>query len=114
MAMREFGSKSVPTLDDWSCKTSTFTVNDVGDPEPVIATIDCREIVIGEDPSVSGWPTIGYKVTGTLAGSTAIEKAPGVTFKFISTVNHPPFKTGDIVGYVETLSGSTTFFKAEQ
>jgi hypothetical protein len=52
-------------------RTSLFTVNDIGDPEPVIATVACNRIIIGEDASVSGWPLSDYEVKGNYVGSYA-------------------------------------------
>jgi hypothetical protein len=101
-------------IETWKIKTSTFTVNDIGDPEPVIVSIDCKQVMIGEDPSVSGWPTTDYQVKGIEASSDWIQCAAGTKFIFQSTVNAPPFSANQVVGYVQTISGSTTFLKAEQ
>jgi hypothetical protein len=92
--------------------TTTYTVNDVGDPEPVIANIECSEIKIREDPSVDGWPTADYKVTGTAPGSTPISCPMGTEHLFPAGPGQH-FVPGDIVGYVETTSGSTTFQQLE-
>jgi hypothetical protein len=92
--------------------TSTMTVNNVGDPEPVIAHIECRSITVKEDPSVSGWPTVDYKVTGAVAGSTPIQCPAGTEYTFEATYMQC-FAPGEIVGYVETVSGSTTFQQRE-
>jgi hypothetical protein len=41
-------------------RTTTFTVNNVSDPEPIIAGSFCREIRIQEDPgSVAGTTATG-------------------------------------------------------
>lgn len=95
-------------------KTSTFTVNNVGDPEPVIATIDCREITIGEDPSVADWPTTDYEVKGTVQDSSFVRRPAGTTFQFLKANGLASFGKGQIVGYVQTVTGSTTFQMREQ
>jgi len=114
MHLRSFGSETVPVLDSYRCKTSTFTVNAVGDPEPVIATIPCKQISVVEDQSVTDWPTLDYRVKGTEVGSVMVQKPAGTVFTFLCAANEPYFQIGQIVGYIETVSGSTTFQKVEQ
>jgi len=92
--------------------TTTFTVNASGDPEPVIAHTECTEIIVKEDPSVSGWPTVDYNVLGSVSGSTRIRCAAGTEHRFPASWQQA-FKPGDIVGYVETVTGSTTFQQKE-
>jgi hypothetical protein len=97
-------------------RTSLFTVNDIGDPEPVIATVACNRIIIGEDASVSGWPLSEYEVKGNYVGSVFIRKSAGLSYQFESTEDKTKksFLPGQIVGYVKTVSGSTTFYKVEE
>lgn len=95
-------------------KTSTFTVNNLSSPEAVVCTVACRSITIGEDPSVTGWPTSDYNIYGKDAGSTAIRRPSGTQFTFERTSRQSAFAPSEIVGYVETVTGSTTFLKSEQ
>lgn len=96
-------------------KTTTFTVNDLGDPEPVTATVPCSKIRIGEDPSVADWPVVDYQICGDYQGSVYVQKAAGTMFEFNAPViKDKLFKIGDIAGYVRTVSGSSTFFKIEE
>jgi hypothetical protein len=92
--------------------TTTYTVNAVGDPEPVIAHTECVEIIVKEDPSVPDWPTVAYNVIGSAPGSTPIGYAAGTEHPFKSGPIQP-FGVGDIVGYIETVTGSTTFQQKE-
>ena len=94
-------------------KTSQFTVNNVGNPEPVICTLGCRTITIGEDPGVAGWPTTDFKVKGSAPGSVAIQRPAGTSYQFQRISGQAAFSPGETVGYVETVTGSTTFFQAE-
>lgn len=99
-------------------KTSLLTVSDEGDPNPVIATIGTRKITIGEDASIEGWPTTDYLVKGADPGSAFMRKAAGTTFSFEFPINRwsqerPGFRPGEIVGYVQTVTGSTTFYQIE-
>jgi len=92
--------------------TTTFTVNAIGDPEPVIAHTDCIEIIIKEDPTVAGWPTLDYLVTGSVPGSSAIGCPAGTEYAFRASWQQH-FAAGEIVGHVATVSGSTTFQQKE-
>lgn len=94
-------------------KTSQFTVNSVGNPEPVICTLGCRTIVIGEDPSVAGWPTTDFRIKGAVPGSSFIQRPAGTMYQFQRISGQAAFSPGDIVGYVDVVTGSTTFFQAE-
>jgi hypothetical protein len=91
-------------------KTLLITVNDVGDPEQVIAQTVCREIVIGEDRSVVGYPTTDYKVRMAESTSDPVQVQAGVLYAF---TNPRYFQPGEVVGYVETVTGSTSFFQDE-
>lgn len=96
-------------------KTTTFTVNDLGDPEPVIATVPCSRIVIGEDPSVADWPLVDYQILGDYQDSIYIQKPAGTSFEFRApAIKNNMFKIGDIAGYVKTVSGSSTFYRIEE
>jgi len=95
-------------------RTTTFTVNNVGDPEPIICGSFCREIRLQEDPSIGvSWPTTDYKVYGTGEISTAIQKLAGTTFTITRVPMQGCFSPGEIVGYIETVTGSTTFLQIE-
>ena len=95
-------------------KTSTFTVNNVLDPEPVIVTSMCRSVTIGEDPGVAGWPNSDYRVKGTAADSALTTQPAGTRFTFERRTGQPAYSPGQIIGYVETVTGSTTFLQVEQ
>lgn len=101
-------------------QTKTFTVNSIGDPEPIITASACSLVTIREDPSVSGWPTVGYKVRAPLATDSPVSKEMGedTIFTFEGGLQFKS-KTGKwakgvIIGYVETNSGSTTFSQVEE
>jgi hypothetical protein len=94
-------------------KTSLFTVNAVGDPEPVTATVVSSRIEIGEDPSQAGWPTTDYLVRSPLALDSPRQMPAGTIYVFTKP-NKKFFMPGEVVAYVETVTGSTSFFKDEQ
>ena len=93
-------------------KTLTqFSVNDVGDPEPVIVGSYCnRRVVIEEDPFAAGWPR-EWTLRAPLQTDPARNKAAGASQVF-EVVGRP----GEIIGYVETRSGAgaTTFNQFEE
>jgi hypothetical protein len=95
-------------------RTTTFTVNNVSDPEPIIVGSFCREVRIQEDPGIgSTWPTTDYNVYGTGDVSTAVRKIAGTTFTITRVPLQGCFAPGEIVGYIETVAGSTTFLQIE-
>jgi hypothetical protein len=94
--------------------THTFTVNNLSSPEQIIARTGCRRITVGEDPSVAGWPTTDFKITGKVPGSTVIQRPAGTTFTFERNDDQASFGAGDLVAYIETVDGSTTFLQTEQ
>jgi len=94
-------------------KTSLVTINAVGDPEEIVATIYCRRIDISEDESVAGWPTVEYQVKGCVNGSEWITKAPGRITRFERIDGQPSFAPGDVIALIQTTSGSSTFQQVE-
>lgn len=94
--------------------TTTFQVNAIADPESVIANTYCRSIRIREDPSVPGYPTVGFKVRAPAITSAPIQLVAGESFSFTRSDREAIFAPGDVVGYVETLVGSTTFSQDEE
>lgn len=95
-------------------RTSQFTVNDIGDPEPIIVHTVCRHVLVGEDSSVANWPTTDYRIKGTDNNSAMVQRPAGVLTEFSRQSNQSAYSPGDIIGYVETVSGSTTFLIIEQ
>jgi hypothetical protein len=93
-------------------KTNTFTVNNAGDPEPVIVETVCKSITIREDPSVATWPTTDYRIFKPTKTDTPLVKLAGESYVFDRRGGF--FFPGDVAGYVETISGSTIFSQDEE
>ena len=93
-------------------KTRQITVTS-GAWVPISASLYARSISIGEDPSVANWPTTAFSVAAPTSSDNPHTVAIGGTFLF-----QPPspgsFLPGEVIGYVQTATGSTTFFIAEQ
>jgi hypothetical protein len=85
-----------------------FTVDAVGNREPVVASGPCRYITIRQDPNET---LAKYYVSDLESGGTPLEKWPGESHTFLSSSGL--FQEGDIVGYVETASGSITMQQEE-
>jgi len=76
---------------------------------PVVATSDCSEIWVREDPSVTGWPTTDLLIAEPGPASPAVQYVRGEWIPFKSpTAANGQFAKGDVVGHVATQSGGTT------
>ena len=89
--------------------TKTMSVSNSGLGTPVIAVTACRKITVGEDPSVSGWPTVDYQVYRPDYNSTPRQVSTGLTYTFESA----GFIPGQTVGYIKAIGSASTFFQDE-
>jgi hypothetical protein len=100
--------------------TNTFTTDDVGNPEAVSVASRCRRVRI--------WPQDGssdYWFKGVNSGSVRVKKfageptvidrpAPGQYAMASAHYGDPGFyEVGDIVAYVEAVTGTITMAKEE-
>lgn len=93
--------------------TFTLTVNAAGADETVVAQTNCSSIEFMEDPSVAGWPTVDWIWRAPTAGSPAVRQPAGTSYIW----NAPAggyFDVGQVVAYVSTATGSSTFRQVEQ
>jgi hypothetical protein len=77
----------------------------------IVAQTQCGEITVGEDPSVNGWPTTDFLVAKPSAANAPRRVSAGGTYTFSALGGR--FMAGAIAGYVEAVSGATTFFQDE-
>ena len=93
-------------------KTSTFSVNDAGDPEAVTATIQCIEVSIVENAQQ---PTTDFDIYSEIGGTPARKMAGQIfTFPQSHDVGQPRrYNPGEVLGYVATAAGTATFQKIE-
>lgn len=92
-------------------KTYRFTVDSTGSPEAVVVQTVCRIIDLGEVRDAAS--PVAWTLRRPDATSDAEPQFAGTPYRFEA----PPcqfFNPGQIVGYVETASGSTTFVQSEQ
>ncbi len=93
--------------------TDTFSVNNIGDPEPVTVNEACQKVTIGEKRDVAGWPTTDWYLRMPLKTSPAVPFVKGDVFDITVDMIHTRAQLAkdEIIAYVETASGTTTFFK---
>lgn len=90
--------------------TSQITVNSIA-ATAITANSFCTEIRVVENAGVAGFPTTDYYVYKPTTGQTPTRIGAGIGYVFRSKRSF--FKLGQTVGYVQTVSGSTTFDQDE-
>lgn len=95
-------------MTSYAPSTYVFTVDAVGQDEPVIAQSDCMEIQVVED---AGGATANYTVRRPFRTSPAVTVLGGVPYTFKN--GGSGFTKGSIAGYVALLSGSASFAQME-
>ena len=85
-------------------ETFTLTVDDVGAAEAVTAPVACKTLEVREQ----GDPTTDYFVRAPAAASPQHRRFAGSATIFRAPAGRM-FQPGEIVGYLETVSGSVTF-----
>lgn len=94
-------------------RTSTFTVDNVGNPEPVTAEGRCTLVDICEDADAG---TTDFIVHAPNADSPGVRLVAGRSHQFIAgnLATRAFFDDKDVVGYVETVNGTVSFRKVCQ
>jgi hypothetical protein len=93
--------------------TKTSTVTAVADFKLTAQTV-CKSIIFGEDEAVAGWPTVGWKWKGADPTATDYKGKTAGTKEEFTKAGGAFFQPGEVVAYVQTLSGSSSFTQAEQ
>ena len=88
--------------------TRTVTVNSTDASSIAVQTYP-RIVSIGEDPSISGYPTTDFLVYKMTTDENPRRIPAGGNYTFPRT-DAGSFRPGQIVGYVKAVTGSTTFF----
>ena len=89
--------------------STLFSVNAVGDPEPIIVkSPECRRVIIREN----GTPTVDFDLFDRIGG-TASRRMLGSSEEFKAFPPFFPFRLNDIAGYVATASGTVDFQQLE-
>jgi hypothetical protein len=87
-------------------KTRTVTVNSIA-ATAISAFGYPKSIVVNEDQSVAGWPTVDYMVMKPTAGDQPKRVMAGQAYNFGKDAGS--FVPGEVAGYIQTVSGSSTF-----
>jgi len=87
-------------------------------PLAIIAQTSCREILVYESRAVASWPTVGLarQMPDTSGAPEVFEPGQQIVFRPFQWF-HPVgelFSPGQVVGYVSTLTGTTTGIQVEQ
>ncbi len=88
-------------------RTSIFTVDNIGNPEPVTADGPCQKITIREQAAAG---TQNYSVYAPLMTSDPFTRVAGESHVFTAP-KYNMFQDGVIVAYVATTTSSVTFSK---
>jgi hypothetical protein len=89
-----------------SATRTPFSVDNLT-PVAVVAQSMAKEVIIREDASVTNLQQ--YVVRAPLSSSPSIVRGPGEAHVFQASPSIRVFQPGDIVGYVMTSTGATTF-----
>ena len=93
--------------------TSQISVSSVASTA-VTAQSYCAQIRVTENRGVAGWPTSDFLVRKNSSGATPVRIQAGAQYIFIaSTDESSTFRPGNVAGYIEMVSGSTTFDQDE-
>ncbi len=85
-------------------QTFTFTVDNLTNPEPVQPPIACSRVTIREQGAAG---TTDYLVRRPYATSPAYRKVSAESYTFTADAPNK-FQKDEIIGYVETITGSIT------
>jgi hypothetical protein len=90
-----------------------ITVNSVGRTAIVVQDY-CTQIAVGELTSVGGWPTTALLVSQSALGpQRSVPGGEGYIFMQRGSSGVEQYVPGQIAGYVQTATGSTTCYQDE-
>jgi len=84
--------------------TSTF--------QDIVVLTVCKTVMVKEDESVAGYPTVNIQYRGSASDDT--EELTAGKPKYIGNTNGKPFQVGDVAGQVACKTGSTTGVQYEE
>jgi hypothetical protein len=77
----------------------------------VVAQSLCKNIRVTENRAVANYPTTDFLVLKPGPSAVAVRLQSGAHYTFSAVIGW--FHTGDIVGYLKTVNGTTTFDQDE-
>jgi hypothetical protein len=90
-------------------KTSLITVGSAI-AVAIVVSIPTNVVNVREDNSVVGWPTTDFYIMKPLSTSQPNRYPMGYAYQFL---NPNGYKIGDVAGYIQTVTGTTTFSQDE-
>ena len=91
-----------------------LTVDAIGNPEPITATVDCRRIRIHEIDNTTKLPIADhadklYARDDTTGAKIQSGRVGGQESEFTARDGQAGFKSGDVMARIAVVSGSATF-----
>lgn len=96
-------------------KTKLITVSSAS-PTAITTATACQKVTVGEDPSVSGYPTTDFLVMKPTSSDQARRVLSGNQYDFPGPrgpYGNDGWEQGRTVGYVKAVVGTTTFYQDE-
>ncbi len=93
-------------------KTYTFSVGASPTKTPITVQSWTSRIELQEDPSAGSYPSTDFLIYRPTTSDLPVRFLAGSTY--IIDSGGAPFYTGQIIGYISGVSGSTTFAQIEQ
>ena len=92
--------------------THSFTVDNIGDMEPIVAQTSCNVVTIYEQGQAG---TANYRVAAPAASDPKILRPAGsrTIFDYRGKFRSFSLAAGQIIGYIETISGALEFAQEE-
>ena len=91
-------------------KITDLVVDNIGNREPVTATRDCRSITVVEYQG-----TTDFIISDVVSGGVTITVPAGQPWTFNAPASNKSYiRSGVIVGYIATASGTVTFKQIEE
>jgi len=91
-------------------KTKSFTVDAVGNPEPITVVTTCQQVEIYEDAQAG---TTDYKVRAPSLSDVDVQRPAGAKTLLRPSHGGRFFFAGETIGYVSTVAGVVTFAQEE-
>lgn len=91
-------------------RTKTFTVDNAGNPEPIIVLSYCHKVTVYENNQAG---TTDYILHIPAMSSVGVTKPAGSKAEIVPE-SEQRYSPGQTVAYIETITGSVTFAQEEQ
>jgi len=86
-----------------------FTVDAIGNPEPITVEKDCREVKIREQGGAGNTVFTIYDVGDPTGVGESVVYPAGAERVFKRGQGYADFRDGEVIGYIAVASGTATF-----